>query len=198
MLFRSIEAEASCPDPGSPSGFGTPVVSSLDLPVQPDVAQWTYARWKGTVQGVSVTTGWVNFSNSGAIPNAFLTVSGALLGTFFGNEPITSNPFYDFGENYPQADSTYWDMPPYGPVRWRASVLAIDNSIGSGGLDKYLGGLGINGNADFSNLAQPAVSMPSTGQVGITYEIQGEWEFSQDQSTVGLVWEGDTLSSTPF
>jgi hypothetical protein len=193
-----IEAEASCPDPGSPSGFGTPVVSSLDLSVQPDVAQWTYARWKGTVQGVSLTTDWVNFSDSGAIPNAFLTISGALEGTFFGNIPITSSPFYDFGEDNPLADLTYWNMPPYGPVRWRASVLAIDNSIGSGGLDKYLGGLGINGNANFSNPAQPVVSMPSTTQVGITYEIQGEWEFSQDQSTVGLVWEGDTLSSTPF
>jgi hypothetical protein len=194
-----MEAEASCPDPGSPSGFGTPVVSSLDLPVQPDVAQWTYARWKGTVQGVSVTTGWVNFSNSGAIPNAFLTVSGALRGTIFGNIPVTSNPYYDFGENSPIADETYWDMPPYGPIRWRASVLAIDNSIATGGISpSYLGGLGINGNANFSAPAQPVVVLPNTTQVGITYEIQGKWEFSQDQSTVGLVWEGDTLSSTPF
>lgn len=190
-----MEAEASCPDPGSPDGFGSPVVSTLALPVQPNVAQWTYARWTGTKQGVSFTSAWINFSNSGAIPNAFLTISAVRQGTIFGDVPITDSPYWEF----PGTDSTsYWLVPQYGPIPWRASVLTIDNSIATGGIPKKLGGLGINGSTSLNSNVEPVIAMSSTTEVGVTYQITGKWEFSNDQSTVGLEWEGNTLAGTPF
>ena len=191
----AMEAEASCPDPGSPDGFGSPVVSTLALPVQPNVAQWTYARWTGTKQGVPFTSAWINFSNSGAIPNAFLTISAVRRGTIFGDEPITDSPYWEF----PGTDSTsYWLVPQYGPIPWRASVLAIDDSIATGGIPKKLGGLGINGSTSLNSNVEPVIAMSSTTEVGVIYQITGKWEFSNDQSTVGLEWEGNILSGTPF
>jgi hypothetical protein len=168
-----IEAEASCPDPGQPGGFGTPIPLGSTLPVQPDTSIYAYARWVGTISQPSGTTNqtspWINYSN-------FLTVGPAW--GCFADVVIASNELTT--------------CPPVGPIPWRASVQSTNKGTNPTGL-YGLGGLGVNGNnsSPCSGSAYAAASWGGTVE-GRVISISGRWEYSNDQSTVLFSWGGDT------
>jgi hypothetical protein len=184
----TIYGEGCCPDPGSPSGFAQCVETANTPAVRPDTTEYEYARWTGTIfEGLTGTT--TAFTSPWTSYSSFLTIGGAFQNTIFG--PIAIEGFhYDFTPDVP---NTYWLLPPTGPIPWRASVIAEDYSIASGGLNKEMGYLGIDGNPSIAGpQVQPGVVMPSTTDVGVTYAITGKWQFSNDEITVLVEWGGDT------
>jgi hypothetical protein len=84
-----------------------------------------------------------------------------------------------------------WSLPNPGINKWRATVVAVDNSSAFGGYSKYLGGLGINENPNPTTGGPPILGMPSTSETGVIYRIDGVWEFKNfSDSTPQATWEG--------
>jgi hypothetical protein len=95
--------------------------------------------------------------------------------------------------DFPTFPNTCWSMPNPGVNKWRATVVAVDNSTASGGYSKYLGGLGINENPNPTTLfaEPPILGMPSTNATGVIYRIDGVWEFKNfADSTPQATWAG--------
>lgn len=177
----TIEADTICPG----SGPQTSATSS----VTPNTNSFNYVRWTGTIYNgldnttTSYTSPWI--SSGGPV-----TIGPLWQTTMLSTYPLES-PHFDFGADYANAENTYWTCPALGDpyVEWRASVEALDNSVGFGGYPKILGGLAQNG-YDYSTM--PLIFCPSTTAQGIRYAITGKWEFSNNQSTVLSEWEGFT------
>jgi hypothetical protein len=180
----TIYGEGCCPDPGSPSGFAQCVETADTPPVRPDTTEYEYARWTGTIfEGLTGTT--TAFTSPWTSYSSFLTIGGAF--------QTTSGPSFAIEGKYEEGIDQFWFLPPTGPIPWRASVEAFDDSGNFGGFPKGLGFLGIEANPAMSLTSpQPGVGMPNTTDVGVTYAITGKWQFSNDQSTVLVEWDGDT------
>ena len=180
-----IEAEGQCPD-------SEPFPIDETEAVIPDTSQYAYARWTGTIYNglndttTTYTSGWQSISGG-----AYLTIGPVYQESITGCYAIEEDTF-----------AGGWELPPIGPIPWRATVRAIDNSVGYGGYGKRMGGLGLNGNTTnpcnfTSPTKNPQVSMPNTVATGVVYTISGVWQFSNDQSTIELEWPGDTDSIGP-
>jgi len=162
-------AEASCPDPGSPDGFGDRFPIGVTAPVEPDFGLYTYARWVGTRTNTSgttsITTSWINYGQ-------YLTI-GPVYGCV-ANDPISSN------------DAT--TCPPVGPIPWRASVSTTNkttNPTGSYGI----GAIGDSGNASPCSSNETGFSWFGTVE-GRVLSVSGVWQFSNNQSTVLATYKG--------
>jgi len=95
--------------------------------------------------------------------------------------------------DFPGIASTCWSFPNPGINKWRATVVAVDNSIAFGGYSKYMGSLGINQNPNPETLSAnpPILVMPNTSETGVIYRIDGVWEFKNfSDSTPQATWEG--------
>ena len=183
-----IEADTECPDDSSPTGYGSPQTQTIG-PVLADYNSPNYVRWTGTIyNGLNGTT--TSYTSGWATSGGPLTIGPLWLVTYGSTFPVES-PYFDFGADYSNADNTYWLGPEIGDpyVPWRASVRALDNSVGFDGLPKILGGLAQNG---YDYTVMPYVICPSTTAQNIEYVINGKWEFSDDQTTILYEWEGFT------
>lgn len=172
-------AEASCPDPGSPDGFGDRFPIGVTAPVEPDFGLYTYARWTGTIttstSTTSVTTAWINYFN-------YLTI-GPMAGCL-SPQFIVSDPPVFYG-------------PSIGPIPWRASVTAVQVLPCSGG-SLGLGGLGNGQNPTPCSSPQPFLSFTCTNDASSSFVISGKWEFSNNQSTVLATYKGARNYSDPI
>ena len=174
-------AEATCPDPSSPDGFGEPSIIGITEPAIPDIYSYQYVRWQGILIGPSgfpfqKTTDWTSFASPGSV---------GLYGLWgcVGNVQILNEA----------GAGGLITVPTPGPAPWRASVSAtglITNSTGSYGL----GGLNTSNTG-----ASPCQGTGSSSQVAITFSgtvegqtmyVNGLWQFSNDQSTVLAEWGG--------
>lgn len=177
-----VEAEAYCPDPGSPDGYGSPVSFAPIKPVEVDPSLYTYARWTGTLSySTNLGTGSTSYTTSWRTYTTFLTI-GPMAGCAL---------FPVFIEK-----SGSFTGPAIGPSPWRSSVTAIQTR-GCGGGYLSIGGLGIDGNgAACSGGAQPIMQF-GCASAGSSWTISGTWEFSNDASTVEVRWTGNTTNSNP-
>ena len=179
-----IVAEASCPDPGSPDGFGDRFPVGVTNLVEPDTTLYTYARWNGTINNAgsvtSYTSAWINYSN-------YLTICG-LSSCGFAAAYITAE--------YGAGGTLLLAGPAIGPVPWRASVTATTPREGNFGGSFRLGGLAQNANLPACSNDAPSFSITINGIK--TYSVSGTWEFSNNQSTVLRSWKGAYGSSDPI
>lgn len=174
-------AEATCPDPSSPDGFGEPSIIGITEPGIPDIYSYQYVRWQGIVIGssgfpVAGTTNWQ--ANISPATKSIYGLWGCI-----SNTQIPVPPVYDYTQTT--------TVPEPGPVPWRASVSAtgiFTNPSGAfalGGLD------GVN--PCLSNLQSsppnPGISFGGTVE-GQTISVSGVWQFSNNQSTVLAEWGG--------
>jgi hypothetical protein len=185
-IDKQVLGVGACPDPGSPTGYGTPVESALTEPVEPDTSQYAYARWTGVAREDSLTTNitscWVPIA-----PGDYLTTGSA------GD--------YSSGGRF--EDNGFVRGPSIGPVPWRASISMQQYSYFNFG-SVYLGALGKNENGSMFNnylcqgqgtpLPAIVVYIPpgSAGQPFKSAALQGVWQFSNNGSTVELTWGGKT------
>tara|TARA_R100001082_G_scaffold32010_1_gene16417 strand:+ start:414 stop:2867 length:2454 start_codon:yes stop_codon:yes gene_type:complete len=195
-IDHTIIAEWSCPDPGSDDGFGTPEENGESDEVEPDVTDYTYARWTGKMIRFSNqtcvwngqicdpalanssttttdwTTPWYTFNN-------YLTISGAY-GCFMNTTPASGG------------NSGTFFHPEQGPVPWRANVRTTQMS-GCGGGSLSIGGLGVDGNGGgCSGSTNPFMTFGCV-DTGSYWAIEGKWEFSNDTGatkTVAASWGG--------
>jgi hypothetical protein len=185
-IDKQVLGIGACPDPGSPTGYGTPVESALTEPVEPDTSQYAYVRWTGTTRDgtviTNITSCWIPIA-----PGDYLTTGSA------GD--------YSTGARF--EDNGFVTGPSIGPVPWRASISMQQYSYGGFG-QIYLGALGKNGNGSpFINYLCLGTGLPipgitvyippgSAGQPFKSAALQGVWQFSNNGSTVELTWGGKT------
>jgi hypothetical protein len=185
-IDKQVLGIGACPDPGSPTGYGTPVESALTEPVEPDTSQYAYARWTGTTRDdtviTNITSCWIPIA-----PGDYLTTGSA------GD--------YSTGARF--EDNGFVTGPSIGPVPWRASISMQQYSYVNFG-QIYLGTLGKNENGSpFINYLCLGTGLPipgitvyippaSAGQPFKSAALQGVWQFSNNGSTVELTWGGKT------
>jgi hypothetical protein len=185
-IDKQVLGIGACPDPGSPTGYGTPVESALTEPVEPDTSQYAYVRWTGTTRDdtviTNITSCWIPIA-----PGDYLTTGSA------GN--------YSTGARF--EDNGFVTGPSIGPVPWRASISMQQYSYVNFG-QIYLGALGKNENGSpFINYLCQGTGLPipgvtvyippaSAGQPFKSAALQGVWQFSNNGSTVELTWGGKT------
>ncbi len=181
-----IEAEGKCPD-GEPFSLG-----EIASPVIPDTTQYTYVRWTGTYQQygsepVEFSSGWLS---PGSNPSDYWTLQS-------GAGCASGTPVYI--ERWEAAGGVRAVGSPIGPIPWRASVKTTNIS----GLNVFafsnLGGLGFNAKGNpcsGSASTGPRIGLVD-GPLGSVNSITGKWQFSNDQSTIELEWDGDTASIDP-
>ena len=165
----TIYGEGCCPDPGSPSGFAQCVETANTPPVEPDTTQYQFVRWVGTISrpGSSIqhTSSW----RSMGINNAAVYTLGGLFNC---------------------VGATAIDSPLGFSSAWRAIAIleypngrAGFNTLGFGKLGSASNpnGCGLD---DFPNIR--FINEPA----GAKLIHAGKWEFSNDQSTIEVSWEG--------
>ena len=184
-----LEADTECPDSSSPTCYGSPQTQVIG-PVIANYNSPNYVRWTGTIyDGLSEIT--TSYTSGWATRGGPLTIGPLWQETIFGTTVPLESPHFDFGSDFPNAENTYWIGPALGDpyVPWRASVEALDNSVGFGGLPKILGGLAQNG-YDYDTM--PYVICQSTTKQNVRYAIMGKWQFSDDETAILYEWEGFT------
>ena len=183
-----LEAEAYCPDPGSPDGYGSAVPFAFIPAVELDPTDYTYVRWTGTIsayQGSSFATTRTFTSNWFTVNSGYYTLTG-MAGCALGGV-LLENSFPFAG-------------PPIGPYPWRASVTARQyDNCGGGSL--ALGGIGYNANNDPCSASDPVTYFGCVTNVrdigAVTHSLIGKWEFSNDAFTVEVAWDGSTSFGVP-
>jgi len=166
-----IYAEWRCADPSQPDGYGTPVPAGNTDPVTPDFNDYQFARWTGTLTtcGLPSTTTsspWISLAGV-----TFLTIGPAW--------PSPAQP----------------GVPdPTESVPWRASITASISGT-SPNYNYIMGAIGIDGNTDprttdaYGNIK---VTLQRQGDGSTcTSSIAGDWQFSNNQTTVELAWPGE-------
>jgi len=186
-----IIAEATCPDPSSPGGFGEPSVIGATEPAIPDLTQYQYVRWNGSISTdgvVTIVQGGTYYEYNGALYSGPYGIRGLVYkpGTEPGTE-ILSNEIYD--------------AVPIGFVAWRATVTAYKTANGGSGSFSF-GGLQGPGAIWEINTPEfhytPVIRGSVPNDSPHTYIISGRWQFSNTNSGDPLaVWEGVTGSSGP-
>jgi hypothetical protein len=89
-IDKQVLGIGACPDPGSPTGYGTPVESALTEPVEPDLTQYQYARFVAFTP-TAFTTQWVAFGGVGQEPFLYLAGLREIFSGAFGNVSGSSN-----------------------------------------------------------------------------------------------------------
>lgn len=169
-----IIAVGQCQDPSDPSGYGPEINFGQIGPVQPDTTQYSYVRFKGTTQIGSntpsqITTDWTSVTSS-------IGLRG-LYSCFLGATPITGT-----------SSSGVFVGPCDSFRQWRSAVWAVagvasGGSLALGGITDHACGGSTGGGAFLRFGGSPVTN--------ITYRIVGVWEFSNDQSTIEVTWDGD-------
>lgn len=183
----TIEADTICPGSG-------PQTSTTNS-VTPNTNSFNYVRWTGTITTPDSSQ---EFTSTWAISAGWITIGPAWQDTIDGYEVLEGPIYNDFLEATNPQDYV-WEVPIKGSptIEWRSKVRAVCNSLSRPTTRfKVLGGLAQNAYAfpPFVEQDMPYVVMASGGteDLGDTYTISGEWEFSNDQVTVLQTWEGFT------
>lgn len=172
-----------CPDPSTPTGYGDAFVIGTTEAVEPDLTLYSYVRFNGVTFDnltgtTSVVSSWRNIS-----PGSYATIGG----------------ISEFLSGIRREVYGVMVGPPIGPEPWRAYSYAIQSGPSYGIFQLYLGALGINENGNpFSfgaeivkggnaNIEDPpyVVNAPP-----FSFYISGNWEFSNNQTTVEVSWQG--------
>ena len=173
-----IIAEATCPDPSSPDGFGEPSIIGITEPAEPDIYSYTYVRWTGTITPAT-----------GAAYQ--LTTPFAM---FFAGV-VAIRGLWGCGQDieYQQNDAASFEttVPPVGAVSpWRASVITTNKTTNPTGV------YALGGFASPCFGSGPGSQIPGTafgGTVeGRVISVVGNWEFSNNGVDVITQWEGTT------
>lgn len=172
-IDHEIVGVGRCPDPSTPNGYGEAFVIGKSEPIEPDVTQYQYARFVGSItretpSGTttqSVTSPWRNYAG---------VVDGLWLGGLISGDPVIScNP--------PSGPSLCGSPNTQNP--WRSTVSAR-GLFGSSPAIHYIGGT-----SPFPPAGDPTYT--NFGWVNfINITIAGKWEFSNNQSTVLQQWDG--------
>jgi hypothetical protein len=186
-----IIAEATCPDPSSPDGFGESSVIGATEPAIPDLTQYQYVRWNGSIS----TDGVVTIVEGGS----YYEYNGALYSGPYGIRGLVYKPGSEPGTEI--LSNNIYDAVPIGFVAWRATVTAYKTANGGSGSFSF-GGLQGPGaiweinDPQFMNTPVIRGSVPNDSPH--TYIISGRWQFRNTATGDPLaVWEGVTGSSGP-
>lgn len=173
-----IVAVGQCLDPSSPDGWGDEIDLGIVGPAEPDVSQYSYVRWVGTKSKTNPENPQENFTvneTTSWLPNSSSIGLGGLYGCALGSTPIQGPSGTVF---IGPCDS----HRPYRSAVWAAVGVAQGGTVA-------LGGVGGSPCPPFP--AQASLQFGSQSSTNCTYLIVGKWEFSNDQSTVLVSWEGD-------
>tara|TARA_R100001463_G_scaffold38014_2_gene81738 strand:+ start:177 stop:2630 length:2454 start_codon:yes stop_codon:yes gene_type:complete len=199
-----IGAEWSCPDPGSSDGFGTPHPIGETQAIEPDVTDFTFARWTGTKTIHSAQDCvWNGSFCDPALATTTTTVTNVSSNWYTFNNYLTIGGGYGCAlgttAQGPDDNGTFI-YPVHGPVEWRANVKVLQAS-GCGGGTLSVGGLGVDGQGAGCGYAQqPSISFGCVGP-GSYWAIEGKWEFSNDTGTtknVAATWGGRSSANDGF
>jgi hypothetical protein len=173
----------ACPDPGSPTGYGTLVESAFTEPVEPNILSYAYVRWNGQLVSDGSTTNYTS---------AWSNITGFTSSDFLTIGPLSACSFLtNVGFIAPGTDARFSSVPAIGPIAWRAQVSVTTSGLGPLTGEFGLGGLGLNQNALNTCAAiLPAVKFAIGSSSSATYSVTGKWEFSDNASTVLAEWEG--------
>ena len=168
-------AEATCPDPSSPDGFGEPSIIGITEPVIPDVPSYTYARWVGTV-----TT-----------PSGSTQVTSSSYTFNYNNPPQLNGLRYSpLSEALGIANNTAFEKYTPGLAGpWCATAIAVQKTNTSSFSTWTLGGISNGAPAQiFVPSNPPLISMGALifGNQD-TWSITGVWQFSVNN----VNWEAD-------
>jgi hypothetical protein len=164
-----IGGRGCCPDPGAPGGYTQCVETAVTPAVEPDTTQYQFVRWNGTISRPGSLIQYASSWRSMGENNATVYTLGGLFNCIGANAVDSTLGF----------SST-----------WRAvAVLEFpDGFSGSNTLGFGKLGSGPNPNGcsldDFPNIR--FINEP----VGTRLAHEGQWEFSNDQSLIEVVWEG--------
>jgi len=190
-LAITLKLIRKCPDPSSPSGYGSPYTQQLAR-VEPDTSVYQYVRWTGTITDPSAGTT-VSYTSPSINYSGFVTIGCFWQETIFGWISLET-PHYDFGGQALPVQDYEWTGVKKGdtPIPWRSTATITDNSKAFGGMPRFLGGLAQNGYADpASTPAMPYIYITSpTIAQGLTYRITGKWQYVDVNGNLLLEWEG--------
>lgn len=180
-----IEAHKECPDPSSPTGFGNlEKVGETDL-VEPNVGDYTHARFKGTTTIAGGTT------TTSSVTGDWIAVSSS--------DTLSLGPVYGHIICTAQAPGSLsgWEFPSISYAPWRASVQAKQfvfvcsgGSMGLGGVFKNSYSCNIGNNPLLSPTCIQASDDLWNDNQPVTWTISGSWEFSTNGSSVAFTWAG--------
>lgn len=168
-------AEARCPDPSGPDGFGEPSIIGITEPAIPDVPSYTYARWVGTV-----TT-----------PSGSTQVTSSSYTFNYNNPPQLNGLRYSpLSDALEIANNTAFEKYTPGLAGpWCATAIAVQKTNTSSFSTWTLGGISNGAPAQiFAPSNPPLISMGALifGNQD-TWSITGVWQFSINN----VNWEAD-------
>ena len=176
-----IIAVGQCPDGSSPDGYGPEINFGQIGPAEPDTTLYSFVRWTGTKSKINAqnpqedftineTTGWQTLFSSVGLRG--------LAGCSAGTTPIEGC-----------SSGGVFVGPCNFFVNWRSSVWAVVGVASGGSL--ALGGIVSGGCPGSSNPGGgAALQFGAQSSTNATYKITGRWEFSNDQSTIEVSWDG--------
>jgi hypothetical protein len=152
-------------------------------PIEPDLTQYQYARWTGTLAIAknpvqTFTTSWYAYGSGTGAPNG-LSLYGLTVGGNPPNQVVTGDVLCYNLTSSVDGGSYICGSVGLPPFQWRASVYA-ESYVGSSLALHTLGGV--------YPYATPFINF---GWVGNEFfNVSGSWQFSNDQSTVVFTWAG--------
>lgn len=222
-----IVAEGQCPDSSSADGFGPPIPFGETLIVVPDVTQYSYVRFKGTrttyeqnsvgewqQKQYPMSTGF--YAYDGTTQDPYVTIGSAygFIGVSYKTlEPALPNPYgtlewspwvnyYNYQTNQHVGVNGVFSVP------WRSHVFVRGaDFLTGGGFGATIGDIAGDGYGSLSQTPNPIppskASVRAYNPGGVSPQplrearIDGEWEFSNDGSTVLLRWGGTDDNGDP-
>ena len=184
-----------CPDSSKPGGFGTENEIGRTGRIRPNTANYSHARWVGTV--TTYNAAWTNRTDGYGNPIADLPESTTTTDVTTAYTSYGSGGYLTIGGAYgcvtlpvPQTGSSLsFHYPDFGPVEWRSRVQVVQHANCGGG-SLSLGGLGVNGNTGGGCPGSaPSLSF-SCYSTGSKWTISGKWELSTNGTSTAVTWQG--------
>ena len=227
-ISYAIIVEGQCPDPSSEDGYGPPIQLGETAVVVPDVTQYSYVRFNGTrttyeqnsvgewqQERYAMLTGF--YAYDGTTQDPYVTIGSAygFIGVSYRTlEPALTSPsgtlewspwvnYYNYQTNQHVGVNGVFSVP------WRSHVFVRGaDFLTGGGFGAMIGDIAGDGYGSLSQTPNPIPSnkapLRAYNPGGVSPQplrearIDGEWEFSNDGSTVLASWKGADDDGNPY
>jgi len=227
-ISYAIIVEGQCPDSSSEDGYGPPIQLGETAVVVPDVTQYSYVRFKGTrttyeqnsvgewqQEQYAMLTGF--YAYDGTTQDPYVTIGSAYgkIGLSYRTlEPAYTSPdgtlewspwvnYYNYQTNQHVGVNGVFSVP------WRSHVFVRGaDFLTGGGFGATIGDIAGDGYGSLSQTPNPIpsnkASLRAYNPGGVSPQplrearIDGEWEFSNDGSTVLASWKGADDDGNPY